>query len=81
MSYFGYILQSDKKGAYYTGQTDNVVERLKEHNRGEERATKFCRPWRLIYRKEFVTRSEAVKRERYVKSRKSRFYIERLIRE
>ena len=79
MNYYGYILQSETTGAYYTGQTDDIEERLKNHNRGEERSTKSGCPWRLVFRKEFATRSEAVRWERYVKSRKRRAYIEKLI--
>ncbi|MGH2568503.1 MAG: GIY-YIG nuclease family protein [Bacteroidota bacterium] len=79
--YYGYILRSEKTGAYYTGQTDDVEERVKKHNRGEERSTRSGRPWKLVFQKEFATRSEAMLWERSVKARKKRANIEKLIRE
>ncbi len=36
-------------------------------------------PWRLVYFEMFETRTEAIKRENEIKSKKSRKYIEVLI--
>jgi putative endonuclease len=81
VTYYGYILQSEKTGRYYTGQTNNLEERLKQHNGGEERSTKSDGPWKLVYQKEFTMRSEAVLWERSVKARKKRRFLEKLIQE
>ncbi|MBI9062488.1 MAG: GIY-YIG nuclease family protein, partial [Marinilabiliaceae bacterium] len=35
MNYFVYILQSQRSGKYYCGQTNNVSDRLQRHNKGE----------------------------------------------
>ena len=80
MAYQVYILHNKETGAYYIGSTQNVEARLERHNRGYERATKSGAPnWVLAYQEEYATRSEAFRRERQVKGRKSRAYIERLI--
>ena len=81
MAYFGYILHSEKTGAYYTGQTNDLDDRVKKHNGGEEKSTKQGIPWQLVFRKEFATRGAAVQWERAIKSRKRRAYIEKLIKE
>jgi putative endonuclease len=79
MSYWVYILESKRNHQYYVGQTDDVADRLSRHNKGKVISTKPFIPWVLVYSEDFRTRSEAVKREREIKARKSRKYIESLI--
>lgn len=76
---FLYILQSKKNGEYYVGTTKDIGIRLDQHNRGVGKSTRANSPWRVVYREKFNTRSEAIRREKEIKSQKSRFYIERLI--
>lgn len=80
MEYWVYILQSEKDESYYIGYTSDIEERLKRHNHGKSLYTKTKLPWKLIYQEEFLSRSEAMKREREIKRMKSREYIERLVR-
>lgn len=70
MSVSVYVLQSESTGRYYIGQGKDLRVRLKKHNNGESRSTKGGRPWRLVYSEDYPTRSEAVRRERYLKSPK-----------
>ncbi|MDO8555194.1 MAG: GIY-YIG nuclease family protein [bacterium] len=67
MLYFVYILKSLKDNRYYIGQTDNLEERINKHNRGEVKSTKSRIPFVLIKKEIFYTRSEARKRENYLK--------------
>jgi len=77
--YYLYIITSEKDGTYYIGQTKNLEDRIYRHNSGHSKATKSKRPWKLVYCKEFETRSEAVRYEKELKQKKSRKYIEQLI--
>ena len=77
--YFVYILYSNKLDRYYVGSTGNLEDRLKRHNSGRSTYTKPGIPWNLVYSKEYETRSEAYNEEQFIKSQKSRIYIERLI--
>ena len=74
-----YILQSLKSGMYYIGSTDELEKRLIRHNKGYSRYTKGKGPFKLVHKEEFASRSEAKKREYYIKSLKSRYAIEILI--
>lgn len=74
-----YILQSEKDGRYYIGSTDDLGKRLARHNSGYSRYTKNRGPFKLVYKEEFASRSNAKKREYYIKSLKSRPAIEKLI--
>ncbi len=76
-----YILQSEKDGKYYIGSTDNLIKRLERHNKGYSRYTKGRGPFLLIYKEGYKTRSEAKKREYYLKSLKSRNVIEKIIKD
>jgi len=80
MAYFVYIIKSQKDGTYYVGSTQNVEERLTRHNQGRSRYTKSKIPWKLIYYEEHPDKTHALKRENAIKNRKSRDYIEGLIR-
>ncbi len=79
MSFFLYILQSEITGRFYIGQTQNLQERVAYHNADYSRALKNRGPWKLLYSEEFGSRSEAVRRERYIKRQKDRRFIERLV--
>ena len=78
MPYFVYILQADD-GTYYTGQTNDLARRLKQHQAGRVQSTKSKTGWRIVHTEELATHLEAVKREREIKRRKSRKYIAKLI--
>ena len=80
MPYFVYIIQSLKDGSFYVGSTRDLDERLERHNQGRSKFTKGKRPWKVVYREERVDRSAAMEREREIKSKKDKSYIEALLR-
>ena len=43
-------------------------QRLLDHNNGKTKSTKPYRPWRLIYKEEQLSRIQARKREKFLKS-------------
>ena len=65
--HFVYIIKSLVKDWKYIGSTDNISARLKSHNSGTTKSTKPHRPLELIYSETFVTKTEALKRERFLK--------------
>jgi len=76
-----YVIQSLTHGTRYVGSAENVVPRVSEHNMGKCRYTSGRRPWTLIYQEEYPTRSEAMKRERFLKSGQGRKYLDALFSE
>ena len=70
MSYSVYILKSIGSARYYIGSTDDVPERLAEHNSPRAHWTKRYQPWKLVFEELYETRAEAVRRERFLKSLK-----------
>lgn len=65
--YFVYFIQSQTNGDLYIGSTEDVENRLRRHNAGRVKSTKPNKPWKLIGFKEFTTRSEAVRIEKFFK--------------
>ena len=65
--YCTYILKSLKDQKRYIGHTENIVIRLKFHNRGLNPSTKNRRPLKLFCLQFFQTKIEAIKYERYLK--------------
>ncbi len=60
----------------YVGSTQNVIQRLHEHNTGRCRYTLGRMPWSLVYKEEFMTRSDAMKQEKFFKSGQGRKYLD-----
>ena len=69
--YYCYVLQSETSGRLYIGQTEDVESRQNRHNLGMNISTRRERPWTLLFKKEFATRSEAVGLERKLKAFKN----------
>ena len=68
MKFYVYAISSLKHNYIYVGLTQNVENRVKRHNDGRERTTKYYRPFVLIYTEVCNTRLEARVREKYWKS-------------
>jgi len=79
MSFYTYVLYSENFNKIYIGQSLDLQKRLFEHNTGMSKYTKRYLPWKIILKEEFKSRSEAMKREKELKSQKGREYIWNLI--
>ena len=79
MNYYLYILKSQSAKKYYTGISQNPERRLEYHNTIEKGFTSRYRPWKIVFVKEYKSKSEAFVVEKKIKSWKSRKMIERII--
>jgi putative endonuclease len=79
-TYSIYIIESLTHGSRYIGSTKNVSKRLSEHNAGKCRYTSGRMPWKLINKEKFSSRSEAMKREKFLKSGQGRNYLDNLLK-
>lgn len=68
MSFWVYILRC-ADNSYYTGHTDNLEQRIAQHNQGYFPAcyTYKRRPLELVFSQTFVTREEALTSEQQIK--------------
>jgi putative endonuclease len=70
MAYAVYILRTDSN-TFYTGQTNNLKQRLAQHKNKNSKSAKYMRRFKsfeLVYRENYPTRSEAMKREAKIKN-------------
>jgi len=77
--WFVYVLKSLKDGKYYIGYTSNLERRLEEHNSGKQRSTKHRAPFELVHYEVFHSKSDAIKREKQLKSYKGGEAFKRLL--
>jgi len=77
-TYSVYVLKSEKTDTSYIGHTSNLERRFAGHNNGKSLSTRKKRPWRLIYKEEFKTRTEAISREKYFKTVEGRLELKSL---
>ena len=79
MGYFLYILKSKSADKFYIGISQNPKQRLEYHNSLEKGFTSRYRPWKIIFTQKFITKKDAAKAERKIKSWKSKIMIQRVI--
>jgi len=82
--FYVYAIKSESSGKIYIGQTANLEERIKRHNkflpiRNKSYTFKNQGPWKLIYKEEYSIRKEAIKREKELKSFRGRNFIKSLL--
>ena len=66
--YYIYILESEKDGKKYTGFTSNLPSRIEAHNKGQVPSTKHRLPMKLIYFEGCLSKEDATRREKYLKT-------------
>ncbi|OQP52116.1 endonuclease [Niastella yeongjuensis] len=75
-----YVLYSIHFDKIYIGYSSDLADRFKSHN---ELATKGWtikfRPWSILHTEDFVSKSEAMKRELQLKSAAGRRFIRELV--
>ena len=79
MTYFVYILFSVNLDLYYIGSSANPEERLRKHLANHQGFTSKAKDWVICYSESFSDKTEALKRERRLKSWKSKKIIQQLI--
>ncbi|MDP2736686.1 MAG: GIY-YIG nuclease family protein [bacterium] len=77
--YFVYFLVSLKDGSYYIGVSNNYVRRFKEHNLGLSKSTRSKKPWKIVRVEKFDSIAAAYQREYFLKAKKSKKIIEKII--
>jgi len=72
---YTYVLLSESDREWYTGSTRDLRNRLKRHAEGHVRSTASRRPLKLIYYEACLSVSDAFRRERFLKTGKSKRFL------
>ena len=67
--YYTYVLYSLKDHKFYIGFSSQLAERMQKHHNGDVTSTKRRRPLRLIYYESYLSEMDALRREKYFKTR------------
>ncbi|MCG2710859.1 MAG: GIY-YIG nuclease family protein [Candidatus Omnitrophica bacterium] len=78
--YHVYVLISLKDKRFYIGFSEDVLQRVKEHNSGKNVSTKNRRPFKLVYYESHLSKQDAMKRERYFKTAKGKTTLKQVLR-
>ena len=71
-----YVLYSEKHDKLYKGHTTSLIERFRSHNLLATKGyTVRFRPWKVVHVEFYGTKSEAIKREIFLKSGAGRGWI------
>ena len=62
--FYTYIIYTPSKDRFYIGASENPSERLKKHNAKNKGFTQQAADWKIVYQKEFPSKSEALKHEK-----------------
>lgn len=81
MYFYTYVLYSAVFNKIYICRSSDLERRLFEHNSDLSKYTKRYIPWQIVYTEEYHTRTEALKREKQLKSQKGREFIWKIIEE
>ena len=77
-----YAIYNKRNNKIYIGQTIDLEERLRLHNNkkfGRSYTARFNGEWEIIYKEIILTRNEALKREKQLKSYQCRKFIKTFI--
>ena len=74
MTYFVYMLKcvSSAKKRTYVGYTNNLINRINKHNSNNGAKYTKGNKWKLIYKKKFLSKNEAMSYEYYLKKDKKK---------
>ena len=78
--FYTYVLQSKKDGRFYTGATDDLRKRFKEHQDGKSIWTKSRGPFKIIYYEACMNEKDAKSRELQLKSGMGKRYLKNRLR-
>jgi len=75
-----YVLRSLKNSKRYVGYTSkDVLKRLSEHNAGSNKWTRSNGPFKLVYSEQYASKTEAIVREKFLKSGQGRKFLDSII--
>jgi putative endonuclease len=69
-----------KDTGFYTGCTNNLKLRFEQHNKGLVESTRDRIPFNLIYYEACIDRSDAARREKYLKTFNGKRFLKRRLK-
>ena len=80
LPYCVYVLQSQRDLLLYHGFTTNLEQRIRNHNAGKTISTSKRMPLRLIFCEYYLSRKDAMRREKYFKTTQGKRMLRLMLR-
>jgi putative endonuclease len=81
LPYCVYVLQSERDLLFYHGYTTNLEKRLIDHNKGGTISTSKRRPLKFVYCEFFLSKKDAIRREKYFKTTAGKRMLKLMLRD
>jgi putative endonuclease len=78
--FYTYVLHSLKDDKFYVGFSSDLKKRVDQHQNGLVESTRDRRPFALIYYEACVDQSDALRREKYLKSYHGKMFIRKRLK-
>ena len=75
--HYVYILKSIKFNESYVGQTNNLKNRISDHNSGKSKHTSKYKPWNIVGYYAFIDKEKALKFEKYLKTSSGKAFMKK----
>ena len=79
MIYVYFLLLNN--GNIYTGATSDLKRRIAEHKNGKVTSTKNKRPIKLIHYESYLLKSDALRREKFLKTTEGKRFLKQQLRD
>ncbi len=79
--FYTYVLKCGKTNTFYTGTTNNLKRRFEEHAKGQVYYTKDRFPISLVYFEACLSKDDAYRRERYLKTGMGKRFLKNRLRQ
>ncbi len=81
MFYYVYILENKHDGTWYTGFTEDIKQRIKDHNSGKGgKTTRQKIGWKIIYCEAYLNKQDALGREKFLKGGSGKKYLKKQLK-
>jgi putative endonuclease len=77
--YYVYILHNKQKNFIYIGYSENLKQRVEDHNKGRSTSTKKYTPLKLIHYEAYCDKIDAKRRERYLKTNRGKTTLKTML--
>lgn len=79
--YYVYVIECQQDLSWYIGYTADLKRRINDHKKGVGcKTTSAKKEWKLIYYEAYISQSDALGREKFLKSGSGRKYIKKQLR-
>lgn len=76
--YYVYLLECQTDKSWYIGYTEDLKTRIEDHQKGRGcRTTSMKKNWKLIYYESYLSKPDALGREKFLKGGSGRTYLKK----